>query len=505
MKSPNLKEWLALTVVMLIGLALRLFHLSHQGLFIDEAWVWAVAKLPWRDLLSLSLPEPILHYLLVKLCLFITPDSEAWLRLPSLLLSMSSLALAMLYAKSRWGFQAALFAGILFAFSSFDIYYAQEARMYTLLPFLWLASYIFFDSALRGNVWGLAGWAICTLLMAWTQAYGILVAAAYLTFILGCLAHRKLQGQPACLDWRYLALSLAGITLGMLAVLSVIIQHPPPGTSTWIPDVGSLLQLFLLCSLGLANARWHFTDTDNMVWAPLAAVPALVWGLAGLLAYALPAMYGLFSAWKMKGDRRLEAGLAVTLVVIPVAIAFIYSNLMSQPAWALKPFLGAAYLLYLWAGIGISRFPWRGLRIAVALAAVLLSCTSLLPYYTTWEKSPAAAAMRSLPALDEQDVVFAEHAYESLLVSYYLGETYPVYGVGLNKERNWQAIKMTPTGILHGNYKTVQCRKLAAITDIWIYGRKERILAALPHWPRCLTAKRLWIFSEHAWQPIHPE
>ena len=505
MKSTNVKEWLALSVVLLIGLALRLARLDGQSLFIDEAWTWAATHLPWRNLLTLSLPEPILYHLLLKLSLIITPDSTAWLRLPSLLLSMFSLALAMLYTKFRWGFQAAFFAGILFAFSSFDIYYAQEARMYTLLACLWLTSYVFFVSALRGKAWGLAGWAICTLLMAWAQAYGILVAAAYLGFALGCLALRKLQRQPACLDWRWLALSLAGIFLGMLPILRLISQHLPPGTSTWIPGARDLHQLFLLCSIGLATARGHFPDGDHLVWAPLAAAPALAWALAALLVYAVPAINGLINAWKMKGDRRLEAGLAMTLVILPVAIAFTYSNLMTQPAWALKPFLGAAYLLYLWAGIGISRFPWRGLRIAVALAAVLLSFTSLMPYYTTWERSPAAAAMRSLPALDEHDVVFAEHPYESLLVSYYLGDTYPVYGVGLNKEKNWQPIKMTPTGMLYGIYKTVQCRKLAAITDIWIYGRKERILAALPHWPRCLTAKKLWIFTDHAWQPIHPE
>ncbi len=68
---------------------------------------------------------------------------------------------------------------------------------------------------------------------------------------------------------------------------------------------------------------------------------------------------------------------------------------------------------------------------------MLLSFPSLLPYYTSWEKSPAAAAMRSLPRLDEQDIVFVEPGHVSLLVGYYLGETYPVYGVGLNKEKNW--------------------------------------------------------------------
>ena len=112
--------------------------------------------------------------------------------------------------------------------------------------------------------------------------------------------------------------------------------------------------------------------------------------------------------------------------------------------------------------------------------------------------------MRSLPTLDEHDIVFAEPATESLLVSYYLGNTFPVYAVALNREKGWQPIKMEPTRMLYGAYTTVHCRRLAAITDLWIYGSPDRILTALPHWPGCLTTKKLWIFRDHAWQPLNP-
>ena len=68
MKWTDVREWLALSVVLLIGLALRLYRLGEQSLFFDEAWSWAAAM---RLLLALGeqdivFADPPLESLLVN-------------------------------------------------------------------------------------------------------------------------------------------------------------------------------------------------------------------------------------------------------------------------------------------------------------------------------------------------------------------------------------------------------------------------------------------------------
>jgi predicted membrane-bound mannosyltransferase len=130
--------------ILLFAAGLRIFSLGKQSLFLDEAWSWAASRLSFFEMLRLSVsePHPPLYYLLLKFTLIVLPSSEAGLRLLSTLLSIGSLAVVLVYVGSRWNVETMLYVGVLMSLKPFDIYYAQEARIYILLGFLLVCSYV---------------------------------------------------------------------------------------------------------------------------------------------------------------------------------------------------------------------------------------------------------------------------------------------------------------------------------------------------------------------------
>ncbi len=122
---------------------LRLFHLGHQSLWIDEIFTWYSADVG-RPLALQSVIENVhgpLHSLAVHLSANAFGDREWALRLPSALAGIA-LVPAMAWLADRWvGRAAVAWAAWLTALSPFFVWYSQETRNYAfLLLFSTLAS-----------------------------------------------------------------------------------------------------------------------------------------------------------------------------------------------------------------------------------------------------------------------------------------------------------------------------------------------------------------------------
>lgn len=190
--------WWWFALIFGLGAVLRFFNLGRQGLFFDEAWSWAVAELPLVEIIKFSFydPHPILYYALLKGSLLIFPETQAGLRILSLLCSIASLIIIMFFANRWFGVQAAIFAGFFMALSTFDLYYAQDVRMYTLLGLLWLLSYTFLVEIFRGSTNFFIGWIIINTFMAWTHLYGLLVAYINLACLFGGFIWYRIRKIP---------------------------------------------------------------------------------------------------------------------------------------------------------------------------------------------------------------------------------------------------------------------------------------------------------------------
>jgi hypothetical protein len=172
MKHPS-----ALILLFLIAAASRLVLLGRDGLWMDECFTWMAVNLPWRDIYALSYEDvhPPLYYFLVKIALPLLPATEAGLRLPSVLLSLSCIAVTYHFLATSISRQTALLGVAILAILPVDLYFAREARMYALQSLCVIGSLHCLVRSVNGSEWSLLGWAISASALAWTHAYGLIM------------------------------------------------------------------------------------------------------------------------------------------------------------------------------------------------------------------------------------------------------------------------------------------------------------------------------------------
>jgi hypothetical protein len=139
-KEIELEEaapWLVLLIT-LIGYGLRVFIIGIKGLWLDESFSIWLANHSVVDMLQWIVKidqHPPLYYLLLHYWIALNGDTPGSVRLLSALFGTATIPVIYLIGKRISGAVMGLAAAVFMALSLFNIYYAQEARMYTLLTF----------------------------------------------------------------------------------------------------------------------------------------------------------------------------------------------------------------------------------------------------------------------------------------------------------------------------------------------------------------------------------
>ncbi len=133
----ELAPWLVILIT-LVGGGLRVLLLASKGMWLDETFsVWMAnhnvgEMLHWIVKID---QHPPLYYLLLRGWMALRGDTPYDVRLLSALFGAGAIPLIYLIGKRMSGAVLGLAAAVLLAISPFNIYYAQETRMYTLLTF----------------------------------------------------------------------------------------------------------------------------------------------------------------------------------------------------------------------------------------------------------------------------------------------------------------------------------------------------------------------------------
>jgi len=212
-----------LALLTLLGGLMRRYHLGQQGLWFDEADLVMRARQPLPELLR-NFVNPgengPLYTFGMAVWIKLAGTSEVAVRLPSAI--AGTLAIPALYGLGRAlrGPRLGLIAAALLTISPYAHWYAQDAKMYSLLVLLTIAATWLLLVAIRrgGAVW---------------IAYGIVAAITlgiHATFLLALAAHAVLAGslwragygaRPAGRQARWLA-ALIGIAALPLLVWGII-------------------------------------------------------------------------------------------------------------------------------------------------------------------------------------------------------------------------------------------------------------------------------------------
>ncbi len=348
--------------ILLLALALRVYHLDAQSLWYDEAVTAQVAAQGVAELTRWTAGDiqPPLYYYWVAGWTRLAGQSEWALRFPSTFFGVLTVALLWTTARRLFGRHEAGIAALLAAISPLFVYYAQEARMYTLLTLLGvLAGYALLRASQgsgnrrQGAVWWAAFVAAATA-MLYTHYFGVFLLAAYgVCLILACFVPSSSRAaRRARLGVRSLFAFLA-IALLYLPWLPAMLNRYRVDASYW--------QGSLKLGEALRHIAISFTTAAPEMMLEADAVRLLPW-----FAVAFGAA-GVALLWRgSRGDHRsrvhggrgagVQGGRALvylsTCLLLPILAVLVLAARTPKFNPRYLMLVSPAYLLILAGGIG---------------------------------------------------------------------------------------------------------------------------------------------------------
>lgn len=209
--------------VFLFGLALRIFHITHEGVGGDEAYSMTMSQLPVGTMLrglAEDFVHPPLHYFMLRGWFDMFGFGVPQARLSSVLFGSLSVVLLYLFARYLFDRRAALLSSLLLAISQLAVWFAQEPRPYAQFQFLAICTSYFFVRAFReGRTlywWGFVG---LSILMIYTDYFGVFVLAALALY--AAIYRKRVRLRRS---W---VLSGAALALALYMPWMVIVAHKP--------------------------------------------------------------------------------------------------------------------------------------------------------------------------------------------------------------------------------------------------------------------------------------
>jgi 4-amino-4-deoxy-L-arabinose transferase-like glycosyltransferase len=457
--------WLPIAII-LLGFALRVYLVDNQSFAFDEGWTSYAIHHSWRDMWAVLSPDnhPPLYYALVKAFADLAGYADFPVRFFSVICGTVLVAGVHTLGKRLGGTVAGLSAASFAACSPLLVYYAQEARMYSLLMALGvISSYCLLRMAadrasvgrLQPTRWWIA-YVLATAGMLYTQYFGLLLVAAQNVVALGWIvwmsARTKSQESATRrLGLRAFIISMARKTRSWVAIqLAIVLLYTP-----WLPTAIHQVQVG-------QGTWWRIPLPPRMIltdiWlffvlGPSRPVPVAKFGPL-TSAVALVVFIALVLGWR---KRTASWAFALICLVVPVALIVLAGSRL--PIYTDRYTLIAAPGLALVVGMGVAacwdaldgqskRIVWVG-RVAGAVlwaASIVAPWPHLDRYYhqpAYWREDFERAAQYVMDTTGRDDAVILLGCYQPMM-QYYRGEAavirFPQQGDSVQNEREVVAV-----------------------------------------------------------------
>ena len=355
-----------LAVALLIGAGLRWFRIGASGFWYDEAFSGLIARLSPVQILdnaALSVHPPG-YYLLLHFWLPLG-QSETAIRSLSALFSLGAIPLVYGLGRRLFGPSVAALAALGMALFPFQVYFAQEARMYGLLIFLAAAlMWIFFEFVSSKGGWlSWIGYTLLATLGLYVHYFTVfLLLGLHLWFVLDLRRNRGVVLRLLLADGVILllflpqigrALTLTKMYLGGLAwqsspgILSpvttiyyLLFAHRTP---VWLVPIGLFLVLAILVltlweSCSRENPELHL---ERALWfcllIPIIVVMIISWLIRPIylersFAFTTPALVLLLARGAIAAPRQSPTRYLIALLTVPIVITLAAHVITPDPA-----------------------------------------------------------------------------------------------------------------------------------------------------------------------------
>jgi uncharacterized membrane protein len=402
--SPK-REKTYLALILLLGTILRLWRLGNQSFWWDEVYS---AKLSAKSL-SAVIPRfgqtPTLYHILLHFWLYLGRD-DTWIRILSVLFGVLGLWLIYLLGKNLLDARHGLMSAFLVAISPFHIWYSQEARMYSLLTLLSVASMLFFVKFLKENKRRMVfWWALTTGLAVYTHYYAAFAVVAQFLFLIIFLP--RYRSHLSRVLW-----AVGIMTILILPIVILLFYGDRLASACAVGAGGNPVQIFSFpytffafsmgFSYGPSLAELHRSATFATVRPYLAQI------LPAFLLFTTLFLAGLQSLWR----ERERFIFLLLYLLLPIAGAGLFSTLWPQISFNVRyaSTALAAYSLILARGLLI----WRSkiVRWLLLAAVVIFILVSLHGHYYVdkYAKEDHRSAANFISAYAEQgDAILTTH------------------------------------------------------------------------------------------------
>lgn len=321
-----------LLLIVLFGAVIRLsFLLTNQTLYGDEFDVFDISRLPFSQIITgdyWDFPiHPPLVYLLIKAWSYFSLN-ETWLRAPSFFASVLSIPVIYFLGNELFkNIKISLIASFIFAFLTFNVRFAAEAKFYIILLFLEVLSLLFFTRILNritNNIrtYDLLFFIIFSFFALMTDYSFFFLLVVYFLFVLISLS--KKRNVIEIKNYYYLLISLvivAGLFLPWVFKFTSTLKDAFHAVSFYInrPDLASIPQnlLSIITFYGERN------DITRNFMESIKHLP-LIEKFYTLMNYLILVFLGytIYSE-KIKGGKPLLLGL---ILGVPIALSFVVSQ-----------------------------------------------------------------------------------------------------------------------------------------------------------------------------------
>ena len=153
-ENYDVSRWVRCSVLILLTTAAALLDLhaiGQKSVWLDEGVSIELARLGWYNFLRILWRHEanmVLYYVLLRGWL-VFGSSEAWIRTLSVIPAVATVPAVYALGRRLFDSRVGLIAALLLAVNAYEVRYAQEARSYSLYPFLCGLSSIYFLKLLQ--------------------------------------------------------------------------------------------------------------------------------------------------------------------------------------------------------------------------------------------------------------------------------------------------------------------------------------------------------------------
>ncbi len=403
-----LRQWVPISLILLVATALYLYQLGTESLWIDEFYSIRDAKIA-----RLSGTRPLYFILLRVWMLFGT--SDAWLRGLSVLFGIGSVFLIYRLGRRLVGEPTGLLAAFILALSPLFINYAQVVRMYTLSTFLGIVGTLALVHAFEHpTASSMRWWAGARLLSILTTPLNVLL----------------LLPDIVLFTWRFRKRRRVLLAFGMWLLLLGILWLPfavplatksgPEFMADWVASVPKP------GIIAIARLGQYFTVMPTLDRRGLESPLEVIFWLfnTGLIPIS---MYLLGMALLSKQGSSRILWLAAW-AFLPVVCIFLISRISSS-LWIPRYLLVVCPYILILLAKGFMRVWHEQRRVIsiVTLVYIVALSSVLLPYYTTLER-PDWRSVAQIISFNEKpgDVIAlsTRHEHDDHIITYYFGDYY---------------------------------------------------------------------------------